>query len=831
MKIKHLKIHGFRGFKEEKEFLFDGRLTLIAAPNSHGKTSISEALEWLIYGATSKVERADSKDEYKGSYRNVHLPDGLNPSVTLQVADESKEVELRAELIGDKMHKYIDGKEVSDWPFHSSLLQIPPPFILQHALKNLLLAKPVDRFENFARLLGFSELGKIHKDLISLCTKPPVPEPVRKLRAEMEALEGRVSAQKQFAEIAKELKKGATGLDKTYQLIKANCREHVPKGTDDVSLLPQLLRIRDEAVGKVFAGKIILDAFTPEEDQQNADDEKFFAQVLSEELIQRYVDLIKLKAIQHVSDLAALHEIGIRLLEEDADVCPLCVRPLDTTLREHIRANHGQLAQQKKKYRGLEQQKRDVETTIKTLRDRLSAYQTRIANKAKPLLALDASKDTLRSVMVPKHETHYEATISAIKYLEGTSTALVDQYANVLTDLEAVSGSIERSDETMAAINQLSESLMRYLSTASGHKQALAAHVRAVSEAGQVLKYELDVLAGTQDVSVLIDLIERRDAIQKKFRIDEILEGLKALRQTVDKFVSAIMLSAISGEFGAEVADWYGRIRTTGDPDVHFSGFDIKRTAAGGRVQIKAQSYGKDLVSAVSSLSESKLNALGLCISIAINVKTPSPFDFLIIDDPIQSWDQEHEIKFIEALRELTNRGKQVVLLSHNQKWVKQVREFCADINGLAYEITGFTEEGPHVKDVPWAEVRQRMNTIKGIIDNPDSDKVAIQHGEEEVRLIVTQLAADLDFKMTGQKKNPNKLNAEESKKLLLACGLQAEFVNKLAATFTTVDDAHHSSPDYAAHRDRFKTYYGWLTTLENQVRKANSGKGTSPTA
>jgi hypothetical protein len=291
------------------------------------------------------------------------------------------------------------------------------------------------------------------------------------------------------------------------------------------------------------------------------------------------------------------------------------------------------------------------------------------------------------------------------------------------------------------------------------------------------------------------------------------------------------MLTAISGEFEAEVADWYGRIRTSGDPEVHFSGFDIKRTAAGGRVQIKAQSYGKDLVSAVSSLSESKLNALGLCISIAINVKTPSPFDFLIIDDPIQSWDQEHEIKFIEALRQLIDRGKQVVLLSHNQKWVKQVRDTCADINGLAYEITGFTEGGPHVKDVPWAEVKQRMNTIKGIVDNPESDKVTIQQGEEEVRLVVTQLAADLHLKMTGQKKNPNNLNAEETKKLLLACGLKADFANKLAATFTTVDDAHHLAPDYSTDRERLRTYYGWLTTLEDYVRQATCNKITPPNA
>jgi hypothetical protein len=212
-------------------------------------------------------------------------------------------------------------------------------------------------------------------------------------------------------------------------------------------------------------------------------------------------------------------------------------------------------------------------------------------------------------------------------------------------------------------------------------------------------------------------------------------------------------------------------------------------------------------------------------------VKTPSPFDFLIIDDPIQSLDQEHEIKFIEVLRELTNRGKQIVLLSHNQKWVKQVREACADINGLAYEITGFTEEGHHVKELPWADVKQRMNTIKGIFDNPESDKITIQQGEEEVRLVVTQLAADLHFKMTGQKKNPNKLNAEETKKLLLACGLKPDFANKLASTFATVDDAHHTSPEYSTHRERLSTYYGWLTTLEDHIRQANSGKNALPTS
>ena len=136
----------------------------------------------------------------------------------------------------------------------------------------------------------------------------------------------------------------------------------------------------------------------------------------------------------------------------------------------------------------------------------------------------------------------------------------------------------------------------------------------------------------------------------------------------------------------SEVMSWYEQIRTTGDPDVHFDGFDIERTKTGElkarRVSIKARSYGKDLPSAVSSLSESKLNALGLCVSVASNLKGESPFNFIIIDDPIQSWDAEHETQFIGVVRKLVERGKQVILMSHNKGWIEKVCQGCRTING-----------------------------------------------------------------------------------------------------------------------------------------------------
>lgn len=137
------------------------------------------------------------------------------------------------------------------------------------------------------------------------------------------------------------------------------------------------------------------------------------------------------------------------------------------------------------------------------------------------------------------------------------------------------------------------------------------------------MKHELDRLAGTEDISVLIDLLEHRGNVEKMFEIEGILGGLK-------------------GE---------------------------------------------------------------------------SLFDFLIIDDPIQSWDAEHEIQFIEIIRRLVERGKQVILMSHNRKWIDMVRGGCRTINGRFYEVTGYTEIGPHIEEVPWVEWIERLKEVDAIVE------------------------------------------------------------------------------------------------------------------
>jgi len=105
VKTKNITIQGFRGFNEVRNIDFHDRLTVIYAPNSYGKSSISGAFEWLLYGVTSKVEKSDSKEEYKGSYRNRHLPESLNPFVKVTLVDDNgNETKFHGDITEDEIY-------------------------------------------------------------------------------------------------------------------------------------------------------------------------------------------------------------------------------------------------------------------------------------------------------------------------------------------------------------------------------------------------------------------------------------------------------------------------------------------------------------------------------------------------------------------------------------------------------------------------------------------------------------------------------------------------------------------------------------------------------
>ena len=514
--------------------------------------------------------------------------------------------------------------------------------------------------------------------------------------------------------------------------------------------------------------------------------------------------------------------MGIKLLDKIPAECPFCGQPIDDALAKHIHDEHAGLATEKKHNEELRKQRTGIKSILGGLKSRLATCQTRHKDKATQLLALTPTLDKLKTILVPKYETHFNAVKTTISELTPVKNKLETSYNKVLKALAQVETSVTESKEDAAFVKNLGEALAEYISDGRSFLQVVRGKVSAMSDADQILKHELDMLAGTEDTSVLIDLLEQRHNVEKKFEIDGILNGLKDLRKSVDQYVANRVLTAISGELTSEVMEWYGHIKTTGDPDVHFDGFDMERTKTGElkarRVKIKAKSYGKELVSAVSSLSESKLNALGLCVSIATNLKGDSPFDFLIIDDPIQSWDAEHEVQFIGAIRHLIEHGKQVILMSHNKNWVNQVRSGCRTINGYLYEITGYTKAGPHITEIPWVERKERLKEVDAIVKDPTAPSVRLQQAEEEIRIVISEITSELYFKIKGIRKKFHDLNSTKVRKMLVECGIDSNLVDRITQTFETTDDAHHAPENYTTHRQRIQCYHAWAHELAKEL-------------
>jgi hypothetical protein len=824
MKINNLTIKGFRGFNDERTIVFHPKLTTIYGRNSYGKTSITEAVEWLFYGKTSKVEKGESKDEYKGSYRNCHLENDDSVYVNISLNIDDQQTTYSAKLIDkDNYCRYINGEIVDQWPIDSESASISRPFIMQHALKYLLLTPRDSRFTGFTKLLGFDELDIIQADFISVCTKikSTLPTQVTKYISNINNIENRLAACSDLKNIYKLFKKGEGSFSDFVICVNTECTSRIPVDTPEDKIIPSLLRIRDDAVKKIYSGSINLTPFSANDNTNNSADLEYFPNYASEELIQSYCGLLALETYKVISDEAEFYQIGLSFLANNPYICPFCNQKTNDSINEHIKKKHQESITKSENARVLLKQKQEILTSLSELTQRLDKCQNRHISKLNAFLKINDSFEKLNEILSPMHEPYLIAIRDAIKQLTAIKNQLDQCFNNITKSIISLQNSIQQSKEEITIIQILGKELIKYSGVLSSSISTISHFISPMADANEILKHELDSIAKTEDISLLVDLKENLSHIKKGMRINSILDKLPELRKTVEQYIGLKMFNAVTKEMTDDVMSWYKQIRTKGDPDVHFTGFDMDKTKSGDikpkHIKINASSYGKQLVSAVSSLSESKLNALGLCLSIATNMKPDCPFDFLFIDDPIQSLDDAHGERFIDIIRDLVDRGKQIILLSHNKTWIDSVRKGCRSINGFCYEITGYDKNGPIIIQEDWCTWKQRLDRISAIANNTNSSSLSLQDAESEIRLAISEMTCTLYLKIKNIRKDSNSMNYSKVVKCLTECNIPNVLTDCIGQSFNTIDDSHHN-PNYNPDPDRIKCYLNYLYELSKYL-------------
>src|SRR5258708_15111037 len=139
------------------------------------------------------------------------------------------------------------------------------------------------------------------------------------------------------------------------------------------------------------------------------------------------------------------------------------------------------------------------------------------------------------------------------------------------------------------------------------------------------------------------------------------------------------------------------------------------------------------------------------------------------------------------------------------------------------YEITGYDLSGPHISEKAWVPQQERFQEIDAILNNQMADSVRLQHAEEEIRILVCELTAQMVKRVLGKTISPHDLNASKIRALLMTCNVDQKLIDRIGQTFSTTDAAHHAPADYAPHRHRIQQYQGYLNELNQVLRNAKS--------
>lgn len=680
-KTRRLEIKGFRAFGAQSQLLeFGGPMAVIWGPNSQGKTSLAEAIEFLLTGKTVRRELvASAKREFAEALRNAHLPQAEEVVVAAEIEDAQGRVHrIERRLVRDytgrdpcQSELKVDGEPADDLTNLGIRLSQPPleaPVLMPHTLRYVVSTEPQKRTEYFKALLEVSDLEEIRKAIAD--AKNRLIEPTSDVASTYERCRSNPQFGNELAPLETTRPSRNTVENALAETLGQIIEGHgqVPEGLDPrLSAAKELLgqqRARTFPVNDLVARR------EPSWEQKPDIPEPLEAFLRAKGAVDKEVArLLRLfEEVLKVPEIAAAKE---------AVDCPVCETPQALTperinaIRQKVEANA-----QFTSYR---------QRAGSVLRD-LSAVAQKAVSEAKAACPSAMSwqeqdwsrhKQALEGLITDRAEAvvpPWEEVLAGLKQARES----VQEKANAL---QAMLDSLRLDDLDEAKIGELTQKVTDLFQSTEQFCNALGRYREAVEPLLAALEQEVDRRAGTEGWQDLIDLCENREALLR-WLIER--AAYRAVQDEVDEAIQDIdrakaeILDEKFAELGQEVVRWWNLLR----PDEHTSFHGLERGGSGRRfIDLKARlsnpgaadSQGV-LRDAVAVFSDSQLNCLGLAAFLARTIREGARF--LVLDDPVPASDEEHRAFFIDrVLDELVQSGIQVILLTHDERMWKDVQE------------------------------------------------------------------------------------------------------------------------------------------------------------
>jgi DNA repair exonuclease SbcCD ATPase subunit len=673
-RIEKIVVEGFRGFRKKKELKFEQGLVILYGPQRSGKSSILNAPVWALIGPdASKVNMGPVQIRERVNWlaENLHTED-CKVEIHLQRDDGDTLVIERQRRRGrDKCAVRRNGGEVKETPLVALRLTldglVSSVFLPQEVIRAALSVEPRHRRAIFTQLAGLEDLRALEECFESASKRlKESADRIARYREDIDTtIKAQVSIQKErIKELSEKvrtlgLSDEALSPDGVQALVRQSVKaltEFCKKYQMEAPILPEVGGPDDlpRFISEVRSALSRFEAKSPETERQKELYNKrhviegFITDQQEIEEKRKKIDSarqtiakahgsdkdLKLaieeseKALQEIEDQMDRAGKYLKMIQEaltyfeslevaDEIECPVCrvARVTVKHVREHLASEI-----EKAGLEPLRQRQQELEQDLKLKRDALNQLSRLTAEEKK----LEADRNGL---------------VKKVSELRGEPLGPNESLELVLKRMDA---------DINAELKQL-ESLL----------EARGEAINTVRDELDKLGVLGDLLREKQHLATLDDipnLPEYRAFIDVEDRADLQLGLLSELQQALKKVIK----EAFDQRFAAlkdKVNELYRRL--VGRTDFA----EISIDTDGDKWEVRT-SAGKDKVAVTQVFNVGDITAVALCLFLASAMRASHDAGLILLDDPIQCLDEEHETRLAGILAELAEERQVVVSCS-----------------------------------------------------------------------------------------------------------------------------------------------------------------------
>jgi RecF/RecN/SMC N terminal domain len=644
LRLRKIDITGFRGarFPLSLDLTKSCRSMAIYGDNAHGKSTITDAVEWFLTGRVDHLWREDCKEH---ALRNVGIRDTDDAVVAIEFGEPSFSGSKR--IKGDLT---VQSSETGDLREY-----LKDALAERHILRNADLTTFINKSKGekrgvIAKIIGFQDVVEFRNVILStrnalqrdpqyLTAKQMYTQATARL---LEVAGGIVGKREQLYETANELLK-------PYKLTRTI--------SDDESYEACVAELNDKIMAQErFEKKLKLDALkTACKDLTTAITS---ARESQDRFLSTYAKLVENKgkiAQLNLEDFLRKGQDILTLGFMEENRCPLCGNVIDIEqLKTEIEERIDELVRNREEYEA-----------IRTEKDQFLVDLNDITRKA----------DKVRGACAGlKVATDFISTVSAFEVNE-------TQVAASISAKFSTYDSIEMNQERQ----QKTEALLRLLDDVTSKADT-------ESRALELKDEEARIVDVTRKLGILSDTFDQYETNATiKGAYEEQIESLNAISNDFVGVQNRALQDALD-MMSSDISRFHAALH----PQEGVDGVRLRIVGEEG-VEFEYSFHGKKTYPPIKYLSESQLNSLGIALFLASVRLFNRQSNFFVLDDVVTSFDAGHRRRLLRLLKEEFKEW-QIIVLTHEQFWFDIIKRELSPEGWLMNEVDWDRENGVQIK-------------------------------------------------------------------------------------------------------------------------------------